>query len=509
MLNLLRTIARARPNQTVGALGLAVATIHAGCTFSADNLGVNPPAELRLGIAQGSSGGDTSSGAPAIASLIAFEGLTSLSGDGHAFPRIVEKWITSRDGLEWRFVLRSNVTFHDGSPVTQEDIRSSIASKIGDYPGLKDIIDVSVDGTNQVVVRLREPSSMLVEDLNSQVIKTVGSRQVGTGPFEIVSQTPSEVSLEAYARYYAKTPQLHRLTLRAFPNFTSAYSSLLRGQLDGIYAVGHDDLEFLTGDSTIGIYPYTRPYHMSMVFNSLVPTLRDPRIRQALNFGVNRQAIISAALRGHGREAGTAVWPAHWAFDELNRGFGYDPARAGALLNAAGVTGRPRLRIRCLLMEGYETWERVALVVQQQLAELDVDVQFELLPYDAMMERLPRGDFEAVLTELNGGPGINSVYRFWHAPNSRLSRNFWNYRSERTDAALDAVLHSVHDDDYRRAVSLVQRAIVDDPPAVFLVWVEASRAVSRRFDLFVQPNQDIRETLASWRLARGERRRAN
>lgn len=493
--------ARTRSVRHAVALGLVLLPFAAACASSARNSAAPPAPHLRLGVTQGSSGGDTASGFTSLARLIALEGLTSVGRDGRAVPRVAQKYTQSNGGLAWTFTLRPNVTFHDGTQLTPEDVRNHILQRSASFAGLSTIADVVVSALDEVTIRLRKPSSTLVEDLSALIERKSGSRTVGTGPFQLVSETAGEAVLEAFPKYYGNVPELNRITLKAYPNFRLAYASLLRGEIDGVYNLGQEAVDFLKNESSIQLYPYMRPYAFVMALNHAQPKLRDARVRQALNMAIGRREIVEAALRGQGQEAGTSVPRSHWAFDERRAGFTYDPARAVALLNAAGLTGRPRLRLTCLLPEGFEPWERVALIVQRQLTELDIDVQFESLPYKDAIGRLAAGRYEALLTELSEGPGMNTQYRVWHSPTTAASWNTWNYRSAQTDSALETILGAVDDTEYRRGVALLQQAMIDDPPAIFMAWLEASRAVSRRFAILARPGQDVRETITSWRSA--------
>jgi ABC-type transport system substrate-binding protein len=101
------------------------------------------------------------------------------------------------------------------------------------------------------------------------------------------------------------------------------------------------------------------------------------------------------------------------------------------------------------------------------------------------------------------GPNLLRPYVFWH---SSSPNNWAKYSSAAVDDALDKVRHAANDDEYRAGVSAFQRAIVDDPPAIFLAWSERARAVSTRFEVPVEPGRDILSTLRLWRPAGGAKR---
>ena len=125
--------------------------------------------------------------------------------------------------------------------------------------------------------------------------------------------------------------------------------------------------------------------------------------------------------------------------------------------------------------------ERIALVVQRQLGDIDVRIRLESLPPDAFNRRLFSGDFDAALISVLGGPSATVFHRLWHSPGDTPRWNFWGYSNATVDAALDAALDAADDEQFSAAIGRFEAAVREDPPAVFLAWNETVQAVSRRF----------------------------
>jgi ABC-type transport system substrate-binding protein len=119
-----------------------------------------------------------------------------------------------------------------------------------------------------------------------------------------------------------------------------------------------------------------------------------------------------------------------------------------------------------------------------------------LPPQREALERLQAGNFEAVLGDFVQGPNLVRPYLFWHSDGPF---NYGHYKSTKVDRALDTIRHAVSDDDYRRGVVAFHRAILDDPPAIFLVWTDRARAVSSQFDVSAESSPDVWTTLWQWR----------
>jgi hypothetical protein len=132
------------------------------------------------------------------------------------------------------------------------------------------------------------------------------------------------------------------------------------------------------------------------------------------------------------------------------------------------------------------------------LEAVGVDLVLEEAPVGSMLERIASRDFDTVLLELASGPNLFRPYLLWRS-GGLVQPN--NLGTPQLDAAFDRLLYASTDDQYRDAVLNLQRVTLEDPPAIFLAWSERARAVSRRFDVHVEPGRDILTTLRLWRPA--------
>jgi peptide/nickel transport system substrate-binding protein len=241
---------------------------------------------------------------------------------------------------------------------------------------------------------------------------------------------------------------------------------------------------------------------------------QDSRIRQAMNFAIDRSSIIQNAFRGHGRPASVPAWPEHWAYDATVPAYSYDPSRALALLNAAVPRAQElssslqpaRIRFTCLIPENFALWERIGLLVQRNLAAIGVDMRLEALPAELFNQRIVTGDFDAVLLGMIVGNTASRPYTFWY---SKSGQNLFGYRSNETDFALDQLRHAQDETTYRQAFRNFQLESLDDAPAIFIALGETARAVSRRFEVVAPAGSDIVRTIADWRLSSNTLREGN
>lgn len=477
---------RAIAGAAVLVLTAALPIASAGCGSRAQPASQNHPATLTIGFGL-PTGANPTVGVRQVVTNLATEGLIIVGADGRPRPWLAENWSVSPDGLTVKVRLRQSVAFHDGTLATASFIRDLIAAHLRSNLGelADDVREVRATSDRDIEFLLTQRSALLPEALFDPIQKE-GSSLVGTGPFENVEQADGQGQMRANEHYYLGRPLIDRILIRPYPSVRSAWADMLRGNVDMLYDVGVEALDSLERSSDVGVFVFQRPYALLAVLNTQAPHLRNPRVRQLLNAAIDREDLLSEVFRGHGSPADGPISPRHWAYEATASRFQYRPQPIGTI-------DQP-LKLTCLLSD--PSFERLALALQKQLASVGVDLQPEIAPADAFMLRLTSGNFDAALVDVASGPGLIPPYLFWHTG----GRYNWAHYSDRAvDAALDTIRHAASDDEYKAGVAAFQRAIVANPPAIFLVWSERARAVSRRFDVPAEPGVDILRTLRLWR----------
>jgi ABC-type transport system substrate-binding protein len=158
-----------------------------------------------------------------------------------------------------------------------------------------------------------------------------------------------------------------------------------------------------------------------------------------------------------------------------------------------------RIAFSCLVFAEDSRFERLAMLVQRQLAEVGIDMKLEPVTLKELETRAHSGDFDAFLFEMAGGQ-LSWVYDFWHSqPNGLVKTGY-----TAIDGILDDIRRAVSDDEVKAGVGRMNAVLHDDPPAAFLVWQTQTRAVSTKFDVQAEPNRDILGNVWQWHLASGE-----
>lgn len=492
---------------------LAAATV--ACTTPEYPDGEQPQDTLVIGSPESTASGSDSS-ASQVARFLTLDSLTQLSVDGRALPRLADKWTWEDNGLRLRVRLHEGVQFHDGTP-----LRSTLAAEILNeairrpanralYPSFNYVTSVRPEGDNELVVDVSEPSAFLPEDL--EVLLEIRSPSRGTGAFRLVTDSPSELVLEGFDEYRGGPPRVRRIVIKPFETLRTAWTSLLRGDLDMVTDVPADALEFMSNEE-VQLFSFARRYQFLIAFNSRRPPFDSPVVRRALNLAVDREALIRRVLLDRGAPATGPLWPRYWAYDTSVVSDRFDPALAVSLLEGAGFrlgrapgtadTSRARLRFTCLIPAGFSIWERMALEVQKHLYNIGVDVQFEVVPFQQFDTLFREGRFEAALIDLISGPTPARAYIFWQSSRRYKGLNVFGYENAEAERLFDVLRTTTNEGAVRSATRRLQSVFLDDPPALFLAWNERTRAVRRDFQVVQEPDRDPLLTLWRWTPAAG------
>jgi peptide/nickel transport system substrate-binding protein len=281
-----------------------------------------------------------------------FEGLTRFREDGSIAPALAESWEIAPDGLSWVFTLRGGATFHDGTPLTADDVAFSF-----DRAMAEDSVNAQkqlFDGINEVTaiddvtveIGLDAPKASLLSNLawGDAVIvseeSAEGNKQtpVGTGPFRFEDWVQGDsVTLVRYEDYWGEAPALERVTFKFIADPTAAFAAMMAGDIDAFPVFpAPESLAQFEADPRFSVIAGTTEGETILAMNHRSEPFSDPLVRQAIAHAIDRQAIIDGAMFGYGTPIGSHFAPHHPAYVDLTEMSGYDPERARELLAEAG-----------------------------------------------------------------------------------------------------------------------------------------------------------------------------
>jgi peptide/nickel transport system substrate-binding protein len=276
---------------------------------------------------------------------------------GQTTPSLAESWSVSADGASYEFLLRQGIKFHNGDPVTAEDVKFSFDRyKGGAAKLLKDRVkSVQVVDARRVRFVLKEPwpdfmtfygttatgAGWVVPKKYVEQVGDEGFRKapIGAGPYRFVSSTPGvDVVVEAFESYWRKVPSVKRLVFKSVPDETTRAAALKRGEVDVVYFLGGpvaEDVQRTPGlrltavrSNAVFFLDFTEQWDPKSPWH-------DRRVRLAASLAIDRKTINEAEQLGFAGITGNIV-PRHMEFALPIDPHPYDPKRAKQLLVEAG-----------------------------------------------------------------------------------------------------------------------------------------------------------------------------
>ena len=243
-------------------------------------------------------------------------------------PSLAESWSVSKDGLTYDFVLRKNVRFHNGDPVTADDVKFSFERYRGaaNHTLKEHVAAVDAPDPGHVRFRLTRPWADFMTFYSSATgagwivpkayLDKVGDEgfkkaPVGAGPYKFVSFTPGvELVLEAFDQYWRKTPSVKRLVFKVIPDESTRLAALKRGEVDIAYSIRGELAEELQKTPGLTLKAAQIPVTLWLVFadqNDPKSPWADRRVRLAANLAINRKAVNEASYLGLGKISASII----------------------------------------------------------------------------------------------------------------------------------------------------------------------------------------------------------
>ena len=278
------------------------------------------------------------------------ETLVSTDDDAQLQPGLASGWTTSKDGLIWRFDLRSTARFHDGSPFSAEAVVKNL-ERARTPPAMLSAAPVkriAADGPRALVIELARPFvalPALLAHSSTQILAPAsfaadGNVQsiVGTGPYRITRvQPPQQFEAEAFAGYDGAQPDIKAVRYLSAGRAETRALMAESAQADLVYGIDPASLQRLRRSNKLSILSVTLPRTIIVKVNASHPALRDLRVRQALSLSIDRQGIARAILRDPAMAATQLFPPTLRAWhDAALVPLEHDAAQAERLLAAAG-----------------------------------------------------------------------------------------------------------------------------------------------------------------------------
>jgi len=465
-----------------------------GCLSSSQS--DRPPGYLVVGLESNPTRLDpryaTDANSIRIGALI-FNSLTRTDQNGNLQPDLAERW-EMIDNRTYLFHLRKGVTFHNGKPLTAADVEYTYrfilepknrSPKRGTLQFLESVDQV---GPDQIRFRLAQPYAPFLEYANLGIVSDgsptgENSRQqslIGTGPFSLEGLASGErIALKANPNYWEGPASIPGLIFKIIPDAMVRVLEFKKGSVDFLQNdIEPDMLPWLRekANASIQIAQGTTFQYIGM--NLEHPILKYREVREAIAYGIDREAIIRHLLKELATPATGVLSPSHWAYESSVAKFTYDPEKAKRLLDQAGFPDPdgdgplPRFKLS-YKTTNLDLRRRIAEALKEQLAQIGIELDVRTYEWGTFYEDIKRGNFHLYSLSWVGITDPDVYYVLFHSgsfpPNGD---NRGRYRNPEIDRLLEQGRRSLNLRERKQIYSQVQEVLARDLPYIPLWWTK-------------------------------------
>ncbi len=402
-----------------------------------------------------------------------FSGLVKFDERGLPQADLAAAWGVAQDGTIYNFSIRDNAVWHDGQPVTADDVIFTIEmmkSAGSLYPqDIKDLwgkIQVTRLNDKNLKFTLPEPFVPFMDYLTfgvlpKHLLESVSPDQmasaqfninpVGSGPYKfdhliVDNGQITGVVLTVFDDYYGKKPFIEQAVFRYYPTSATALDAYKQGDVLSISQITPDELNAALEEPNLSIYTSRMPQTSFVLLNLNSPEvafLQNAKVRRALMLAINRPYIINQFLRGQAIIANGPILPNSWAYYDGTEQFEYDPEAAINLLKGEGyvipasggdVRAKEGVSLSFTMIHPDDlVHANIAQTIRDEWAAIGVRVELQAVPYDSLvLNTLPSRAYQAALVDLNLSRTPDpDPYPFWHQAEATGGQNYsqWDNRA--------------------------------------------------------------------------------
>jgi peptide/nickel transport system substrate-binding protein len=282
-----------------------------------------------------------------------YEALVKLDNEGNYQPALAESWSVGGDMFTWIFRLREGVTFHNGDTLNADDVVATLERVLdpeiggafgtqGVYISYLGTAEISALDAQTVQIKTQQPMADLLDLLvampispKSELHKLPGE-YCGSGPYKLAEQSQNTIILEAFDDYWGQTPAFDEIHWRAESSSTKRVEALMNDQADIVSGISLLDAELLNQSGNAGVHELKSGLCIIFMCNAQKGPCRDRRVRQALNYALDKETIIKKIKLGAATPLNGYLTSHHLGYNPETPVFPYDPAKAKSLLVEAG-----------------------------------------------------------------------------------------------------------------------------------------------------------------------------
>ncbi|WP_157618964.1 ABC transporter substrate-binding protein [Skermanella stibiiresistens] len=435
-------------------------------------------------------------------------------------PALATSWDVAEDGKTYTFHLRDRVKFHDDTPFDASAVKYNFDRMLDDKHPRHDtgpfplsfffsaVERTEVVDAQTVRFHLKEPYAPLLSNLayptglmvSPTAIeahgKDFGRHPTGTGAFKFAEwQSNTKVVLERNAEYWNGAPKLQAVIFRPLTDANTRLTELLAGGLDLMVEVPPDAVDLLQKAGGFTLYEQAGPHLWFLILNTREGPFKDPRVRQAINYAIDKRALVDQVLQGTATVADSIVPAAfEWAHDETIEPYPHNPERARQLLREAGAEN---VELNFLVAEGGSGMLApipMATAIQADLAKIGIKVNIQTYEWNTYLGLVNQGlagkaDMAEMAWMTNDPDTLPFLTLRTEALPENGGFNSGYYSNPEVDRLLLAARQSTSRDERAELYKRVQRIVREDAPwAVVANWKQNAVTTERVKGFELQPS---------------------
>lgn len=423
------------------------------------------------------------------------ESLTGVDYEGKVIPSLATDWSVSPDGKTWTFNLRKGVVFHDGTPFTAEAMKKSLERSLIKSKSFAAVPIVGIDAADSQTLIVRMNNSFLLlpayfskgetAALSSSSWNANGTiiKPVGTGPFIFDSWKPKEVVVAVKnTKYWGTAAHVDKVVYRILPEAMTRSMLLKSGEAQLSVILPPEIATGYMNQPGFTVHQQSIPRVRMITFNNIKAPFNDVRVRQAVNYAIDRNAIITSVLEGIGT-TGTGLFPpdTYWANKSITT-WPYNPEKARQLLEEAGwkdtngdgiveKDGKP-FKVKLLTYSERAELPPIAEVMQQQLKNAGMDIEITVGTSSATEGIFKTGEYDMYLVGrgllFTPDPDEIMMTDYHSSGTSKNVYGAFRWNNSRVDSLIEQA-RTTQDLSARKAMyDEVQAIVVEEAPVAYL-----------------------------------------
>jgi len=444
-----------------------------------------------------------------------------VDGQFQVVPDLAESWEASDDLTQYTFTLKEGVTWHDGEALTADDVKFTFdtildpnvnASMRGPVSSIESVEVVDprtvvfhlsrsfaplpvMLGYNQAIV----PKHLLEgQDVNQPT--EFLQNPIGSGPFRFKELSQGNyLETERYEDYFDGRAHLDGMVFQIIADGNARVAQVRSGDID-FTTIEPPQVDTIKGDDNLELIEAPQVSYYFLAVNHTLPRLQDPKVRQALMYALNRQAIVDTVLKGYGQVATGPIHPSlgDYYTDQVTQ-YGYDPETSASLLAEAGWTkgddgilvneAGEKFTILLNGPKGYPLLEQLLTYAQQEFANLGIEVTLEIPEWSVHLDKYHKLEYDLLIQWWTTPPDPDLYDHHF----STSGNNWWAYNNPEVDELL---VEARSEPDHAKRVELVHQLetiFADDLPVLYLYYQPELQARSKRTQGF--PAMGYRDAL--------------